>query len=430
MRAYEFLTEMIWDDRFEAAKQARKYPGAWIHFSQITKLGVNPSKGHKDPPGIYFYPIRYLFDENTSPSQYATEYKYFYIARFKKSAKIINLGRMKMDTVTRIATNNGWIDDLKRVMTDPTLLKNQPTNHKLLKKPGAIFYATMDYLVNVEGKSWMSLLKGVDGLYDPSYGIISGGELAQAVIFGRQHLDILKFGENKDWHDQEYAGILKQIADELNGKFYYKHKKPVADFAIDGKPFRIELDIGNYIINRSYFHEGFWLTEQIHFTTYNAGGRDNAYRSIKYYVVSTAEKADTGGNGFFWNGDTVGRLVRLIRPVRRLYQRVENDELHVSQNIDSVAGFYSWLNAVVDKDDRVTVTIRMEHDKLDIKILVENKFPPNTPLQEAADKMLEDFAKAQIEKMTHKDPEVVMKFMKYFGYSPRLSDFIVANLKS
>lgn len=64
MRYQEIINELIWDDSHTAAQAARKYPNAWIHFSKIPKLGINPRKGHRDPPGVYFYPCRWLLSDD------------------------------------------------------------------------------------------------------------------------------------------------------------------------------------------------------------------------------------------------------------------------------------------------------------------------------------------------------------------------------
>jgi hypothetical protein len=375
MRYSELLTEMIWEDRFEAARVARNYPNAWIHFAgrpaygskdapPIFKLGVNPQQGHHDPPGIYFYPVKFLFSDDASLSQYATEYKYYYIVSFKRSAKIVNLGRMTMPQAEAIATQNGWINELREVQANPALLQSnrQPMQRKLLRKPGGIFYATMDYLVNVtKSHRWLAMMRGIDGLVDPGYGIISGGEVQQAVIFARHNVQVLAQGENVDQGERQYAGILQQITEELGGRFYFKYKLPSADFDNDGRPFRIVLKLGNYKIETSCYKKGFWYTREHKYTAYSGtGDRDSEYRGIKYYVTRTAEEAEQPGKPMHWTGDRVNEVLYAIRPTTRFMQTVEDDGLHAWESIDSWGNIYAFLRAIVDRDDRLTVEASIE----------------------------------------------------------------------
>lgn len=363
MRYRQILAEMIWEDRFEAAKVARRYPGAWIHFSHMPKLGINPSKQHHDPPGIYFYPTNWLFSEAASLSQFATEYEYFFIVQFKRSARVINLSRMTMNSVTRIAQANGWLDELQAVMRDPTLLDNarQPMAKRLLKRPGGLFYATLDYLANVKHRPWLGMLRGCDGLFDPGRGFIAGAEAAQAVMFGRQHVTVLAQGANTDHQDRQYADILRQIATELGGQFSYRNKLPVAEFTNAGRPFRITLNLGNFILELAYYQRGFWTVHQQRYTSYEGGDRENHYQSLKYYAEKTAAVAEPAPAApAYWNGDSVARLLRMIRPTVTMYQRVEDDGLHVWVPIDRFGHFYPHLRAVIDRDGGLNITASIE----------------------------------------------------------------------
>lgn len=393
MKYRELVNEMIWDDRFEAAKQARRYPRAWIHFGNINKIGVNPSKGHRDPPGIYFYPIRFLFSAEASLSQYATEYAYYFICRFKRNANIINLGKLTMDEALRIAAANGWIDTFREVIANPKMLADQKVRvppPRAMRRPGGLFYMTLDYLANVENKPWLPMLRGCHGIYDPGYGIISGGETAQAVVFGRQWFDVLQSGENIDHENREYANIIRKIAEEVGGKFYFMNKVPTIEAVIDGKPIKVEFMLQNGRIVCSYFHRGFWVQERHQYSTYNDGGWDNAYRELRYYVTSTAKKADPSGKGYYWNGDRVAETLHKIGRAR-LNQRVEDDGLHVWGSNESLGRTVIWLVAVVGFDDVAKFEFRIDFDyKEDLSFTVGRSFAPGTPPVTIANELLDE----------------------------------------
>lgn len=399
MRYDELLTEMLWDDRYEAAKVARQYPRAWIHFSHINKIGVNPQKQHHDPPGIYFYPVSFLFSDRSSLSQFATEYEYFFIVRFKKTANIINLGKITMEDVTRIATANNWVDDLREIMAHPELLakQGQPMEKRLLRRPGGMFYAAIDYLANIKHRPWLGLLKGCDGLYDPGYGFISAGETAQAVVFGRQHFTIVAQGDNVDHGEREYAKILQQVAGELGGRFYYHNKEPIADFANDGRPFRITLRLNWGMIELALYQRGFWMVRQEKYSTF-AGDRANHYRSIKYYVERTAQEAEAPPETQrYWNGETAAALLKAIRPATKINQRLDDDGLHVWESSDFLGNVYSVLLAIVDASDHIRVNVELSlDDKFECKI--SQTFDAQ-PIAEIAKTILDELARQLIERV-------------------------------
>jgi hypothetical protein len=398
MQYRELLTEMIWEDRFEAAKIARRFPRGWIHFSDVNKLGVNPSKQHHDPPGIYFYPIRWLFSDAASLSQFATEYKYYFIVRFKPTSNIVNLGRMTMDDVTRIATANNWIDDLREVIQHPELLashRQAADRKRIMRKPGGLFYATLDYLANIKKRPWLPMLKGCDGLYDPGNGIISVGEHAQAVVFGRQHITVVAQGDNTDHGDREYADILKQIATEMGGRFFFRNKLPVAEFANDGRPFRVTLKFWTSGgIEIAYYHKGFWMVSLEKYDTH-AGDRANHYRSIKYHVTHAASEAEPAATPTYWNGETTAILLHSIMS-SRTNQRVEEDGLHVWSSGAQFAGIYSFLNAVITHDDRITINAQLSLDHFEFKVTQTFE---QQPIATVATAILDALAQQMIEKL-------------------------------
>lgn len=390
MRYREILNEMIWDDRFAAARAARKYPRDWIHFSNIDKLGVNPQKKHRDPPGVYFYPIKFLFSEEASLSQYATEYPYYFIVRIKRNARILNLRKITMEEVEQLAKQNGWYDDLERVRANPALLKDiRQLAPRLLKRPGGLLYATLDFLANVEKRPWLVMLRGYDAMVDPGLAIISPGELTQMVVFNPKVMTILDRGNNTDNFSREYAGLLKQIADEFGGRFYYQHKVPRIDLNVDGKPIKVAFDPWrSFYLEVSYFDQGFWVTHYHKYDTY-AGDRDHHYRNLRYYVRDAINKAGEAGNNFYWNGETVTAVFQAIIPkLSRTNQKVEDDGLHVWWLDSGLGSMYRGVRAIVNDQDQLTISARISLQSIDLES--EHTFPPHTDPQTIANILLRE----------------------------------------
>src|SRR5437762_1390454 len=100
------IREAAWHETYPAAEYLARYPHRFVHFSDVPKLGVNPSKSHRDPPGIYFYPNQWLLD-NYRGFQYGLVSPYAFIASIQTRAKgVVNLGRMTRAQALTIARAN------------------------------------------------------------------------------------------------------------------------------------------------------------------------------------------------------------------------------------------------------------------------------------------------------------------------------------
>ncbi|MFA5489921.1 MAG: hypothetical protein WC284_11990, partial [Candidimonas sp.] len=188
MKISQILTEHVWEDLYTAGQAVKRYPNKWIHFSNINKIGINPKKSHHDPHGIYFYPCKWLLSEDHSIyGGYGTSMDYYFICDIDTS-NCINLGNMTTKKAENIAKQNGWYDSYRKVVDENLFqyMRKVPSKNNL-RKPGGMFYSVMDFLVNqndfsdIPQYTWGQLLKGIDGLYDPGYGIIASQEPAQLV---------------------------------------------------------------------------------------------------------------------------------------------------------------------------------------------------------------------------------------------------------
>ena len=418
MRFAEIINEMMWQDSFGAAAEARRYPNAWIHFSNVQKLGVNPQKTHRDPPGIYFYPVKWLFTDDPSLSQFGTEWPYYYIVKLNRAAKIINLGKIKAEEVVSIAQRNGWYAELQAIQADPAILtsKDNPMEKRLLRKPGGLFYATLDYLANVKGQSWLKMLHGYNGLFDPNFGIISKGEISQMVVFGRQNFTVLAHGDNKDNTAKAYASILKQVATDLGGQFFFKYQTPQIDFANDGRPFHVAFNLQRGVIEFSFYNDAYWMTET---ERYDTQGGDYAHhaRSIKRMIQSRLTQAGPKGNDFFWNGSTVATALHLISPGNTNH-KVDVVGLHVWTSINSLGGTYAHLRGIVDHQGRLTIGASIEsysERKSDWKVETEKSFADRSASpQDVADAILDALAAELIDKLPN--PAALGKREEVFGF--------------
>ena len=269
MQTFTQLNE-AWADVYTAAEAMQQHPKAWIHFTDIAKIGVNPGKGHHDPHGIYFYPISWLlYSDDNSLSQYATSNKYYYIVEFSKKANIMDLNKLDDGKASAYAEVNGWLEYYEKGKANPRILLDNcvASNPKKVKTAGFTFFATADVLVNRPEKlgatqgqfTWSSLFAGIAGMKD-KYGVINMNEPEQAYVVSSRDFKVIAFGENKDKTAnltfETFKAAVSKVADQNAPiKIGWKHQVPTAQITFKGANFTI-LYIGSSIVIERHDADG------------------------------------------------------------------------------------------------------------------------------------------------------------------------------
>lgn len=191
------LNEIHYFDRFpEIGRVAYQYPDSYIHFSEVPKLGVHPKPGHRDPYGVYFYPMSYLEEHDFAAfSLYRSASPYAFVADLDLTGDDgVHLSHDPWEKLRAIAERNGWGEYLDRVWNDPyaylRFYKNGAVEYLVEDgNAGAAFYATADILVNdpklfdrKKRERWSRLLRGVAFLNDDGDRIIHPAEPAQVCV--------------------------------------------------------------------------------------------------------------------------------------------------------------------------------------------------------------------------------------------------------
>ena len=437
-----FLTEMIWEDRYTAGEAVKKYPNDLIHFSKTQKLGVNPSGVafkkaqelgiktshqpiHHDPPGLFFYPCKWLATKEASSSQYANSYPYYTVCKLKKTKNIINLGTWTLDKSIALSKRNGWYDDFERIEKNPSLLDQLRSNtdeesvkrkKRIMRKPGGFFYMCMDYLANVENKSWMSMLKGIDAMIDPGFGTIAPQEPAQTIVFNMRLLTVLAHGDNRDKIGNRYAELAKKIGADYGVAPTFKNKKAILDIIVGTKKIRITIDLypSYYYPEISYFKDGFWTSKAERDYNPDNGDMKNREASIRQYINSALAASDpVSGKEMYWTSDKVKQLIKAIKPnASRFSENIRDGNLHIGYSGRDLFSFF--MGGVISKDDTLTFKVNMD---IDFKPVCEVKaeFPKNVPIPQVLQvtrKSIND----QINQSEFEN-EQVLKFMDMYGFN-------------
>ena len=137
----EVLTEIL--DKtdsytsFLSYKKHAKIPNLYLHYSNVYKLGINPKKSHKDPHAIYFYPAKWVSNEdNWAMFQYGVINNYFFLCQVDTS-NFLNISTLTSAKADSLMKNAGLYDIWEKYGPD------------FDKKPARRFWEFLDML-NVE----------------------------------------------------------------------------------------------------------------------------------------------------------------------------------------------------------------------------------------------------------------------------------------
>ena len=413
---------------FDAIKQ---YPNAFIHMAQDidgtsgryqsapqgNKIGINPQKIHNDPPGIYFYYNRWLLSSDLSENQYAINYENYWICDIKQTPKSINLSTVKWNQIVDIATRNGWKDELNDAM-DVIIKKRLPNTHISLPKNtrtnGAKLWFAMKYIATITKKfTWLQLLKDVDVIFDPGEGIINTDEPAQAIVLNKNIIKILLHGSNKDKTNEVIASVIKSIAEQYGGKFYYQFKQPIANIEIDNKPISIRHSPNTEKTFIGSFDDGFWIEKPIE-KIYSNIGKNQFKQIIINYSTHISDKADKNGHKSKWNINLLQHILNSIFKAGLLCRiSVENNILNISTGWNGWGHFNHSVTFFINKNDDLKISINFNYELPNFFIKIENNFlstsSPEDIITEMRDKIKENISKTSEIKSIH-------SFYKIIGF--------------
>lgn len=419
---------MEWNSFKSAGQAIEKHPYAWVHFTDVPKLGINPQKTHRDPPGVYFYPTKFLIQRNQAGFQYGLTMKYYYICNVDlRSGKGINLSNVRWDTVKSIAGRNGWIDWLMKgaALVEANFklrrkdqrnwdflakssMANSPQGYALFKKPGGLFYAVADYLAST-GVSWVKLLRGVDYLFDPSYGIISPNEISQLCVMNTRLISILEFGENRDTYSQGYAQIVGAAAKEFGGTWRFRNKLPEIILSGD-KPMRIVYDhegrLGTPRIYFYYYKNGISVSDSEKIEgTFSEQAIESYVRSLVYYIGAHLKLAEPKGVDLEWTEAKVRQFFAMLYAngqYATFRGYVEKDRAGMTYQANAPRGDWYrgssvWLRTDATGVAQVTLGGGMSGWSSDDPRLfdfrVDREFPRGTPMETMAKEILDAAAR-------------------------------------
>lgn len=324
-----------WDEEYAAGDAMRRHPNKFIHFTDVRKLGVNPQKTHRDPEGIYFYPIKW-FSRHGSDFQYGSQMKYYYIVDIDlRQRGVVNLNTMTQKEAMQIAQRNGWGDYLLEAFETPEryLDGNQMEEH-LWKRGviGAIFYGMADYLANKENWSWLKLFRGVRALYDIGYGIINRHEASQVIVLDKRLVDVVEFGENRERKTSRLKEVADMVLNSFGGRATFRNKKIIGEFEYDGITIDVLFDFTVQRVIISYQHNGN-MVEFSNFVSFDQiqMRNEDLARDIVSFISRTLEENPPSETGetHYWNSETIREVFEAVASYGRIETSNRDGDYHM-----------------------------------------------------------------------------------------------------
>jgi hypothetical protein len=195
----------------------------FVSFTDLDKLGINPTSGYNTPIGIYAYPAEYVLKkigekQSTQLLPFAGDKPWVNI--FRATGNVVDLDTIDSDTVSQYlkTLKDTFVD--KKIPDDEFkhIFKQAGTGATHRTRSGILWYFTKllaDYVdqqtvdktkpnTKTGAKSasviWQSILRKtlkIDGMVDDGEGIIHENEPTQAVFFNPAAIEVVKRIPNK-----------------------------------------------------------------------------------------------------------------------------------------------------------------------------------------------------------------------------------------
>jgi hypothetical protein len=195
----------------------RKYhgKGLWIHFSDVAKLGINTTPSHRDPTGIYFFPLDHIADNFDQYSHWSFR-RYFFVCKVN-AKNPVNLSTL----------NEQEADKHLQSLNIPKVPASLGKNEQPL--PGRDLWNSIEHPLenstdqqnsngryNVPFRSQFQKL-GIDAIIDNGSSIIHSNEPNQMIVLDPSIIQVVEMVEA---NTNTRGGVATNSDNE-----YYKNKK-------------------------------------------------------------------------------------------------------------------------------------------------------------------------------------------------------------
>jgi hypothetical protein len=233
---YNEGTRMNWYNTLKTAAAEHYYPklvgvlqkyngqGLYIHFSNVAKIGVNPSPSHSDPVGIYFFPLDYIYQNFAKYTHWAFR-KYIFVCRLTPKSPMNLSGLSEND-----------VDSHLQKLNMPRVPANVPYDAEYA--PGRDLWHSIEKSHEENPANWKGyqmpfrrsfMQLGADSLHDQGSSIIHSNEPNQVIVLDPKIIQVVEMVQgdtdslaNKSNQDDSYYKNPKH-------PFYSQNTRPVIE---------------------------------------------------------------------------------------------------------------------------------------------------------------------------------------------------------
>ena len=350
---------------FLTLKKYKNIKNAYIHFTDINKLGMNPQKGHQDPYGIYFYPTNFIFSEETSAFQYGFSMKYYYICKIN-TCNFLNINKINYEDIKSFFKKAGLIDIFYDINLGDIGRSNQRFDKKLWDildmlnvepdkrndapnkyvKPD--LRSKYEHLPQIKWNQFFSKL-GYDGIID-NKGVINDNEPKQLIVFNPKTIQILEHGENKiqkNVHNDLFNELKKVLnCDEYTSE--YKTKNGVTFYISKTKKDNVyidfEIDFHRNKVVFFYVKDGLIKNQN---TEFNILGvyRQSLLSTLQYYYNSCLKTADKNCKIQDFTDD------KFTIMLNKIFKNIQSENISYEKDTLSYYSRYGYMKLIYSKSD-------------------------------------------------------------------------------
>jgi hypothetical protein len=331
----------IMADYLKSAGKIVRMKNAFVSFTEIEKLGINPNSPYKTPLGIYAYSLEYVMNEVGSNKPMRN-------LPFAGHSLFANLFSLKRN----ILIFDDTFDEKQESLIYEKIHNKFPKHEKIINEiisdankfakirtpAGRLWYVVKE-LVQGHPSKWNKLFRrlGIDAVYDNGNGIIHMSEPDQLVVFNPREIKNIKRVYNKYSPiemnmSKDFSFALNHFAKENDFDSFWntvekiEKSKGLTDThililkALDKKAFA---NLLNYMKKNDliYTPSEKLLISMVHDSTINQILKDDQYIEL-FNMLS--KHSNTQKAKHFLNGFWITEIVKSKKIFNRYIQVVEN----------------------------------------------------------------------------------------------------------
>lgn len=242
------LDEVSYSDLTPLGEVLKRHLGKsrFIHFSkQKDRFGINPKAHHGDPPGVYFYPVDWLWNHEDfhDHQQFGANWPYYIICEINFASRGLDLNDVSHDEIRALGEQNGWFSDYQQYEHWTQLRHGDGQKMwEFLKRRNQ--HASLAPVLRKEeekGQRWLSSLKGIGWIKD-TRGIIHSNEPEQLCAIDPRVIRLIESGEQPsidqhEWEKWSYwqhavRTLFERLKTNHGGSVVWRDKKP--KWVVDG----------------------------------------------------------------------------------------------------------------------------------------------------------------------------------------------------